>query len=334
MQEHIHSKNSWRERRGEDPTDMDRVPLLFVESVVRSFHEVQTCKLLQQLSSAWGQQSEVHAKKSGRLLLTFAYTRVYRAMILCYKIEGFDHIESRTLSREVVKEISRTIRCIDLFLLLVPKFSEEWKSVGPDDVELLQLLVNLDAPEKRLDMDSFSEIFKESEVVKLRSKYSTLLKSFTSVKLQFSDARVMEETISEPRLRSVEIVDTGKAPQTTTFWVDLLFSEKCKRLSTYFSGVVLSAIHRWKKMDPGTLTHNRILRGILNSKEELPVVGMIKTEMEAEAALLEKLRSQLRDHRQIDSLHCMEHPFDPSSKTYVVFFNDRMYTDEVVVVFG
>uniref|UniRef100_A0A1I7ZVL9 FBA_2 domain-containing protein n=1 Tax=Steinernema glaseri TaxID=37863 RepID=A0A1I7ZVL9_9BILA len=317
---------------------MDRVPVIFIESVARN-SSLTTSKGLQQLSSAWGSVGEVQTKKSGRLLLTFApyeggWNIPYDDWRLHYKMEGFGHIKTRTLSAEVVKEMAKSITFIKFdFFYYVEDLYESWNCINPDDIVLPQLLADLDAPEKRLDLIVLENaIFEDFKYIELRSKYSNLFRSFTSVASQcFHNTQLMEDTISEPKMRSVQIWDTSDGHRPTSFWMDYFFSEKCLSLSVKFKDfdIFLGAVDRWKKMDPRTLKYTKILSGSKKfikshvTRAILDSVGIRTIDMEAEAPLFDKVRSKVGRHRIIVSFHCIDHPVDPKSKIYVVICKDR-----------
>uniref|UniRef100_A0A1I8ACH9 FBA_2 domain-containing protein n=1 Tax=Steinernema glaseri TaxID=37863 RepID=A0A1I8ACH9_9BILA len=322
---------------------MDGVPWIFVESVTRSFRECESCEWLQDLSSAWGAMGEVHSKKRGGLLLTFApYNGDKKDWRLHYKIEDFEHIKTKTLSREVVREMAKSIEYIMFNLSYFYDVDERWHNINSNDVDQLRLLINLDAPVKMLDTSCFNNIIELSRYVELRSKYSDLFTSFTSVVLQcFEDTRLMEKTISEPRVRSVEIWDTEELDRPTSYWVDLFFSEKCSKLFLNFKdiGVVSDVIDRWKNMDTrnqgcADYPYIKAISGIRCSNEDVVGVGMREVDVESRTPALEMVRTEIKRYGHIKSLHSIDHPVDPSSKIYVVFFNYCHYStnDNVVLI--
>uniref|UniRef100_A0A1I7Y6U3 FBA_2 domain-containing protein n=1 Tax=Steinernema glaseri TaxID=37863 RepID=A0A1I7Y6U3_9BILA len=268
---------------------MDEVPLVFVESVIRS-SDLYASKQLEQLSSAWGVVGEVQTKKSGHLQLTFAAHDYDYEWRIYYMFYGFNHIKSRSLSPEV------SLVSIDFNLLNYNLGNDEqWHSISPDDIALLQLLTNLDAPKKNLDLASYN--IKESRYVELRSKYSNLLRSFTSVKLdcfhKIQLSLLTEDTISWSKLRTVEI--TNYRP--TSFWVYFFFSERCSRLKLNDFSVALEVIDHWKKMDPRTLTYSKLLCGISCCLSALDGVGMQLVDRKSGAPLFEKMRRKVHRHR-------------------------------------
>uniref|UniRef100_A0A1I7YD30 MATH domain-containing protein n=1 Tax=Steinernema glaseri TaxID=37863 RepID=A0A1I7YD30_9BILA len=159
---------------------MDQVPLIFIESVTRN-SSLPTSQGLEQLSSAWGIVGEVQTKRSGFLNLTFSlhYDHGRMNWRLSYRMEGFDHIESRTLSREVVREMSKSITSIQFHLSRNTVSEDNWHSVAFEDVDLL--LADLDAPKKELELDLFG--FSAKLYAKLRPRCLKLFKGFTSLKV-------------------------------------------------------------------------------------------------------------------------------------------------------
>uniref|UniRef100_A0A1I7Z9Q3 FBA_2 domain-containing protein n=1 Tax=Steinernema glaseri TaxID=37863 RepID=A0A1I7Z9Q3_9BILA len=302
---------------------MDGVPLVFVESVVQN-SDIDTSEELKQLSSAWGRVGEVQTKNNGELYLSFAPdSGDWR---LHYRMEDFDHIESRTLSREVVREMSKSITTIRF----LPSYSvdEEWHSVRPDDVNLLQLLTILDAPVKELDIDMATDYLGPSLYIKLRSKYLNLFKSFTYLRLtRFKDTRLMEDTILAPRVRSVYIEPGFKDYGPISFWVDFFFSEKCMRLEIDDIDVAAALIEHWKKIDPRTLKYSKVFYAESCPSEALKDIKMREINLEAKAPLLEKVKKKVGSRNYIKSFHCIDHPVDPSSKIYVLVYRDIPHDD-------
>uniref|UniRef100_A0A1I7Z8T1 FBA_2 domain-containing protein n=1 Tax=Steinernema glaseri TaxID=37863 RepID=A0A1I7Z8T1_9BILA len=299
---------------------MDGVPLVFVESVIRN-SDIDASEKLQQLSSAWGQVGEVQKKNVGQLFLSFVphYKDGHKEWHLHYAMKGFDHIKTRTLSPEVVKEMSKSITSID--------FEETWSvdlawhSVSPDDVDLLQLITILDAPVKELDINEATDYHGISLFVELRSKYVNLLRSFTSLRLTyFEDTRLMEDTIFAPRVRSVNVDpdwECWKGTGPISFWVDFFFSEQCTRLKLDDLDVALGLIKHWQKMDPRPLKYSKLLHGIYGSLEDLKDIKMREINLKETKTPL-----TVRQQNHIESLHCIDHPVDPSSKIYVLVYRD------------
>uniref|UniRef100_A0A1I8AAW6 DUF504 domain-containing protein n=1 Tax=Steinernema glaseri TaxID=37863 RepID=A0A1I8AAW6_9BILA len=82
-------------------------------------------------------------------------------------------------------------------------------------------------------------------------------------------------------------------------------------------------------MDPRTLKHSKVFSELQCSPEGLGITGMV-----AEESLPEKVRNMVGRHRHITSLHRIDHPVDPSSKIYVVYFDsERNVFHETVLVF-
>uniref|UniRef100_A0A1I7Y727 BACK domain-containing protein n=1 Tax=Steinernema glaseri TaxID=37863 RepID=A0A1I7Y727_9BILA len=159
-------------------------------------------------------------------------------------------------------------------LALIHELDEEWHSVNPDNVDLLQLLTNLDAPEKQLDVTSHFKCLGELYHIELRSKYLKLFKSFKSLYLDnIEDTRLMEDTIFAPR--------------------------KCMSLTLVDVNVALAAIDHWKKMDPRTLKYKKLFHVYCFMPK---LYWMKKLDMEANVAVLENHRSS-RPPKQED-LRC------------------------------
>uniref|UniRef100_A0A1I7Z9Q8 FBA_2 domain-containing protein n=1 Tax=Steinernema glaseri TaxID=37863 RepID=A0A1I7Z9Q8_9BILA len=315
---------------------MEGVPLVFIESVIGICDYIASQEL-QQLSSAWGAVAEVQVKKSGQLWLTFApYNGNRKDWRLHYKMEDFDHITTRTLSPEVVKKMSKSIIAVILDVDYHDEI-DEWDSIDPDDVNLLQLLANLDAPEKKLDLTEFYD-HRITRYLELRSKYSNLFRSFTSVRLDYlADTELMKDTIYEPRVHTVEAAyyfrgENRKEPRPTDFWVDFFFSEKCMRLNWNDRNVALAAIDHWKKMDHETLKYSKVFR-IGDSLKDLASVTMKKVDVEAEAPLLDKLRSKIGSQLDIRDLYIIDHPVHERSKIYVVVHYPGYGGSDVFLVF-
>uniref|UniRef100_A0A1I7Z6H4 Methyltransferase n=1 Tax=Steinernema glaseri TaxID=37863 RepID=A0A1I7Z6H4_9BILA len=235
-----------------------------------------------------------------------------------YSIMGFDHIKSRTLSREVVREMAKSITSIEFHLHYDQYTNDGWHSISPDDVVLLQLLINLDAPEKVLDVRSYCG---EWSYRKLRSEHSNLLRSFKSVTMNFpTDIRLAEQRISEPRIRSAVFRGLAKRFPPASFWPNYFFSENLMRLDIFDLNVARELIDDWKNMDPWTMPYSKMFYGCGNSLKKLVGVDMRKVDSEAEAPLWEKVKSKLGRYRRYlrKYFYIIDHPVHQSRKIYAV----------------
>uniref|UniRef100_A0A1I7YDS3 FTH domain-containing protein n=1 Tax=Steinernema glaseri TaxID=37863 RepID=A0A1I7YDS3_9BILA len=235
---------------------------------------------------------------------------------------GFDHIKSRTLSREVIKEMSKSITSIRFYLSYYD-VDDDAKSISPDEVELVQLLAHLDAPVKKLKLDFLDVYVPDYEEARL--KYLSLFKSFTSLKLEYfsRDTQYMADTISEPMLRSSRI-SAQSLSGPNNFCVGYSSSDGLTEIAAGFEefGMALEVIDRWKKMDPRTLPYYKLFCGLKTSSVTRTGEGMQEIDMEAEAALVDKVGSSIGRHKNIESLYLINHPADPNSKIYVVFSDE------------
>uniref|UniRef100_A0A1I7Y440 BACK domain-containing protein n=1 Tax=Steinernema glaseri TaxID=37863 RepID=A0A1I7Y440_9BILA len=111
-----------------------------------------------------------------------------------------------------------------------------------------------------------------------------------------------------------------------SFLVDYFFSESCRWVSLTFEdlNVVLEIIDRWKKMDPRSLTPNKIFHGVRASQSSLKDVGMMQIPMLlVDIELLQKIERKVVSRLLIKSLHRIDHPTDLSSKIYVIFRDEN-----------
>uniref|UniRef100_A0A1I7YWL6 Membrane-associated protein n=1 Tax=Steinernema glaseri TaxID=37863 RepID=A0A1I7YWL6_9BILA len=87
---------------------MDTVPVVFIESVLQSLGDI----LPTQIPYAWAQLGEAYLRKRGSLVLTYAPSDLQNYALpwtFHYKLRGFDHLKERTLTREVIQRIARSI---------------------------------------------------------------------------------------------------------------------------------------------------------------------------------------------------------------------------------
>uniref|UniRef100_A0A1I7YCZ5 Uncharacterized protein n=1 Tax=Steinernema glaseri TaxID=37863 RepID=A0A1I7YCZ5_9BILA len=270
----------------------------------------------------WGEYEEEQADESNRLSLTFSSFNNDGRHVLYYTIIGFDHIESRTLSREVIEEMSKSIICIEFYLTYADTLRDDVPFVSPDDVELIQLLADLDAPVKILELtnDFYSDYYAEA-----RKKFLPLFQSFTTLKMDYysRDTQLLADTISEPMLRS-STISCRSLSDPNDFWVEYSSSDGLTNIAAGFRnfGMALEVIDRWKKMDPRTLPYCKLFCGLKSSSVTRTGEGMQEVDMEAEAALVEKVESELDDGNLIKSLYLIDHPVDLNSKIYVAFYDE------------
>uniref|UniRef100_A0A1I7ZR89 DUF3322 domain-containing protein n=1 Tax=Steinernema glaseri TaxID=37863 RepID=A0A1I7ZR89_9BILA len=172
----------------------------------------------QKLSGRWGKLAEEYKTKIGSLKV--AYSRHGRDnWSLYYKLEGFDHIESRTLSREVVNEISKSITSFELSASWTLKQPEElWTIISPDEEDdLLQLLIHLshssNAPLNKLK-EVYAPLIREG-YLEMVSKYVHLLKSFTSMKINSYDEPIV------PLIEEMASTESCNLCLSTGRWIKL-----------------------------------------------------------------------------------------------------------------
>uniref|UniRef100_A0A1I7XYD5 Transposable element protein n=1 Tax=Steinernema glaseri TaxID=37863 RepID=A0A1I7XYD5_9BILA len=315
-------------------SNMERVPVLFIESVLQSSGYLVR-KWSKELSTIWGQLAEVFCRKDGVLYLCYAHYDESEWR-LHYKLSGFDHIKTRTLSREVVKEISKTIASIQLYVSTGPCPNyEDWDSIHRQDENgKIQLLLGLDAPVRRLcfqmEKVEYTKYAKQCE--EMISRYSQLFKAFTCVEMRFFESpfkRLVEDMVSSGRLWSMRVfrpVIYGLCSTATSFWVDYFFSGSCRKLSANFPefSVIQAVIDRWKKMDPRFLASDKIFTGIKASPNAFVNVGITWIPLKSvDAEVLRRIERKLVQRWSIQSLHCIDHPLEPSSRIYVVFQSEE-----------
>uniref|UniRef100_A0A1I7ZZE8 AAA domain-containing protein n=1 Tax=Steinernema glaseri TaxID=37863 RepID=A0A1I7ZZE8_9BILA len=321
--------------RPSNPSDMERVPACFIESVLRS-SGYGVRQISEYLSGPWGHLGEVYSNKCGSVFLRYARSAVHRnEWRLHYDLRGFHHIDTRTLSREVVKEISKSIGSIQLSVSTNLN-DEDWTSIGPKDDDIVRLLTRLDAPFSVLGFDVKNlRVYDdfESKCEQLASRYPQLVRMFTTVKLNSFQPlfeRLIEDTVSTGRLRSISVQHGLPKTLPTSFWVDYFFSESCQKLSANFGQdfKVEGVINRWKKMDPRRLAQNKIFESVKASPKDLVNVGLIAITEESvtkeirEQITTQDIREQRRTNRFISSFHRIDHPVDPRSVIYVTFFKN------------
>uniref|UniRef100_A0A1I8AC51 F-box domain-containing protein n=1 Tax=Steinernema glaseri TaxID=37863 RepID=A0A1I8AC51_9BILA len=330
--------------RPSEANGMDCVPVTFMQAVLRNFYDGINSRV-KGLPGIWGKVGQNFVKKSGVLELTFAPCDLAeKDWRLHYHLDDFEHIKTRTLSREVVKEMARSVKYIHCSMSeysIQRALDELWNSIAPNDVDQLQLLVALDAPEKALDLTDMYSYFESSFNIDFYSKYSAFLRSFTSVIFENIDQepfqRLAKDMIATGRMWWIDIWDQVPEHMPASLWLDYFFSNSCKALEASFDdrSVVREAIDRWKSMDPRTLcaSSRKVLCG--RNVDALAGVDMKKIDVEAEATLFEKIKRLERVVRPIVSLHRIDHPVDPGSSIYIVTLERRSYasSDDCVLVF-
>uniref|UniRef100_A0A1I8A3Q3 F-box domain-containing protein n=1 Tax=Steinernema glaseri TaxID=37863 RepID=A0A1I8A3Q3_9BILA len=314
---------------------MNTVPYRFIESVFQACGD-DVLQKLPKLSSLWGTLAEEYKKKSGRLEV--AYTQDdQNEWCLCYKLVGFDHIRARTLSREVVREISKSITLVEFSVISSNILRQGWTKVSSnDEKEMLQLLTRLDAPEKKLDLSNTIPTYTRSNVdEELISKYRHFFLSFTSVKICFRYcggyygppflAQLVKDMIFTGKLQCMDTKTNLPTTIPLRFMRDYFFSKSCRRLTTSCETSLTSKIiKRWKTMDPRTLAPYKLFDDttvrfdsiksyyIDNSMNEIPLNS-------ADPKVMEMIETKVAKRTDIHSMHHIQHPTDPSCSIYVVF---------------
>uniref|UniRef100_A0A1I7Z1E3 Uncharacterized protein n=1 Tax=Steinernema glaseri TaxID=37863 RepID=A0A1I7Z1E3_9BILA len=329
-----------RERR-----DMETVPYCFIEEVLhRSANEFwNLTERAKKLSGIWGELAEAYWDKSGSLSLSYAPYKDDEWR-LHYQIFGFDQLKSRTLSAQVVKEMSRRIRSICLSFTTDLRYNwtpGTWTSFDPEAGEndaAIQLLLGLDAPvhilglSKNLGVESMG-----AKCIELVAKYPRLLSTFTTMRMAIEPEyfKLVQDAVARGRLQNlsmsstrpthVSIHDRKVLPPVfpTSFWVDFFFSESCKRLRLFFNDldVALGIIKRWEKIDPQRLAPNKIFTGFLATPEDLE-----KKDVDTTTILLSNAEAQVQELvgslvplMSLMSFQYIYHPVDPHSRIYVAF---------------
>uniref|UniRef100_A0A1I7ZIZ2 Reverse transcriptase n=1 Tax=Steinernema glaseri TaxID=37863 RepID=A0A1I7ZIZ2_9BILA len=310
-------------------SDMDAVPVCFIEAVLRRARRYNNhVHLLTKFSGLWGKLGMNYAKNS-----------CYLQISIC--AIGERPMESRELSPEVLREKSKNIRSITFNISGISNSHwDDWKKVSPEKEKYItKLLQRLDAPDKELGM-GYNSGLDESSLREIFSKYSKLFESFSSLTLWEFDApafvNLAQSMVSTGRLQSICIWDPVPPVLPSSFWVDYFFSESCRELDAHFEdpSVVPELINRWKQLDPRTLTPLKVCDGIRTSPDTLVDVGMKPIPLEtADPEVLGKI--QRRFINTIASLHCIDHPTHPHVKIYVIVFIglSRKPMDEFALLF-
>uniref|UniRef100_A0A1I7YJZ7 Nonstructural protein n=1 Tax=Steinernema glaseri TaxID=37863 RepID=A0A1I7YJZ7_9BILA len=335
---------------------MNSVPQLFIKSVVRLVPD------LVDLPGAWRKVGQAYMKKCGSLLLTYAPSILGDSeapWCFRYRLCGFDHIKMRTLSKDVVTEMAKSItsfKCDISYSTVCRASLGHWSSISSDDEKTLQLLAALDAPKKDLflSLNTVSRWYTE-----VGSRYFHFWKSFTSLQLLSHERQgvpfflqFLKSVVSVGRLRSIKIAtmslqdlrfspDISDVP-SNSFWADWFFSEASAELTSGLPsfGAAVEIIGRWKKMDPWKLAPNKIFYSTCDSSdpdERLKSFFSDMTPMSVDSAdprILEKIERKIPERISnqdyypaqmvIQSLHYVDHPNDSSFRIYVAFLIDSM----------
>uniref|UniRef100_A0A1I7YSZ2 FBA_2 domain-containing protein n=1 Tax=Steinernema glaseri TaxID=37863 RepID=A0A1I7YSZ2_9BILA len=298
---------------------MDSVPARFIESVLQISPWPRSLDPTRKLPGRWGQLEEVYSKKRGVLHLTYR-ARDRNEGSFKYRLNGFAHIKTRTLSREVVKEMSKSIQEIHCFVLPSMRFGFYEETDLEEDDDTWELLLRLEAPVKILMFHTSYELDSKKASV---SKSFQLFRTFTSLDMNSIDqapVQLMEDILSSGRLQSITIREPVPATLPASAWVDCFFSESCSTLSVNFqdSAVIPKILEQWKKTDSRALASHKIIE--TPSIPDASVIGMTTIQMESaeSAEVIKKVESKIAGRINIRSLHLIDHPVDPSSKIYVV----------------
>uniref|UniRef100_A0A1I8AG48 F-box domain-containing protein n=1 Tax=Steinernema glaseri TaxID=37863 RepID=A0A1I8AG48_9BILA len=301
---------------------MDQVPACFIESVLKNFgygnrHEMK------ELSGLWGRTGNLYFKRGGSFCLSLVFDD-RKEWSLYYRIDGFDHIKTRTLSRELVREMSKTITSTSLHVSH-KRLNTTWERINHKDA-IVPLLLRLDAPDRILSILEDKDIFTVllSKYTEMLVKNSQFLGNFTSISLtSFDDPhaiRLVEGLVSIERLRSLLFWTTMPVVLPSSLWNSFFLSKSFRRLTAPFRlDVVLGVVRQWKQMDPHTLMHSKVVRGFTASSNEFTDVVMTPVPMTSlNTKVLKKIEYEVA-RSSINSLFRIDHPADPSRSLYVAF---------------
>uniref|UniRef100_A0A1I7ZYS0 Methyltransf_11 domain-containing protein n=1 Tax=Steinernema glaseri TaxID=37863 RepID=A0A1I7ZYS0_9BILA len=300
---------------------MDNVPASFIESVLRASGFIARLDALE-LYRAWGRIAKDYWP-GGVVRVTYVPYGPKESR-LHYQIDGWPHIETRTLSREVANEISKTVTSI-LFTISKERFLPDgWNTVAPDNKEVLELLMRLDAPDKRLDLSSALRGW----ICQDMARYSNLLRTFTSL-TNVPNVRAitpfLEGMASTGRLQSISFSGFVPSGLSTTFLVNYFFSASCRRLSlTVKNFPIRDYINRWEMMDPQALPCDKVIDVTDGTEDLLFNIDTLEVGQD-DPELLEKISRKLINNGSILSIHRIDHSVARNAKVYVVFFRHVCY---------
>uniref|UniRef100_A0A1I8AIP0 Highly derived d5-like helicase-primase: PROVISIONAL n=1 Tax=Steinernema glaseri TaxID=37863 RepID=A0A1I8AIP0_9BILA len=328
---------------------MDTVPATFVDSVLHlygygyGFHR--------KLPAAWARRGQAYLKKRGSLILTYAPSDLQNHALpwtLRYKISDFDHIEDRSLSREVIREMAKSIACLKFDITYKAHLTAhyvQWPSITDDEVTF-RLLTNLQAPKKELllELNFVSQWYTE-----LGARYDHFWNSFTSVSLAktlrytapigniTAFIQFMKNVVPKSRLRFINIYWKSIEPDTvqaiargtpeetvpTSFWMDYMLSESCTGFNFHLESEITSGvIARWKEMDPRRLPQ-KIFTKVTLHKEDARQFGFTEFSMKTiNARLLDTIKRKisLRSAHSGNKIHIqyIEHPIYQNFRIYAI----------------
>uniref|UniRef100_A0A1I7Z0J9 FBA_2 domain-containing protein n=1 Tax=Steinernema glaseri TaxID=37863 RepID=A0A1I7Z0J9_9BILA len=310
---------------------MDTVPCTFIESVfVRCGYSLTD--QVEKLTGRWRKLVETYVKKCGSLELSYApYDE--KEWRLHYQLHGWPHIKTRTLTKEVVKEMSRNITVI--FVNLMDSLEHPDGSFDPnnrDDDAVLQLLTGLGAPKRRIflngDEDSYgTEALKYAEMV---SRYKCFLRPFQAVQMYFFDNLwvhcLVNDMVSHGKVVHI-IIMNPVSEISSRFWDDFFLSKTSRSFCGDFEHFddILAIIRQWRNADPLHLVPHKLFKGIGSQTEKTRVedfvdVGMTPVPVESVGAeLFERIRREITRKDPSISLYRIDHLVDPSRKAYIVF---------------
>uniref|UniRef100_A0A1I7ZQ69 FTH domain-containing protein n=1 Tax=Steinernema glaseri TaxID=37863 RepID=A0A1I7ZQ69_9BILA len=321
---------------------MDTVPPYFIDSVMRSlasnerpWNTIYVPRSDQQeLSGRWGRFRRKYRSESGGLEVIYA-PDLRTEWKFYYKLHGFDHIKTRTLSPEVVKEMSKSIssfkfsvkqmfhfQCWSLIPQMHPYF-RELTVINPDDEEkVVRLLTWLDAPIKCFDASHFKIDFEVHS--NLVEKHPHFLQSFTSVKVRSLRQSLFLQLVQRMTFReTLQSIHISSVPErtSTNFLVDYFFSQSCRRLTVDFPDfhVVRNILSRWKTINPRGLAAYKIFEGVGASPADLNEIGIIGIPISSiKVETLTVIEQKVVKRKNIKSIHRINHPVDKRSKIYLV----------------
>uniref|UniRef100_A0A1I8A6E7 FBA_2 domain-containing protein n=1 Tax=Steinernema glaseri TaxID=37863 RepID=A0A1I8A6E7_9BILA len=316
---------------------MDTVPVVFIESVLQSCGD----NLPKEIPHAWAQLGEAYLMKCGSLILTYAPSDLQNYALpwaFRYNLRGFSHLKEKTLSREVIRKIARSITYFKFdtnYKCIWSAHVGRWPSIADDDDATFQLLANLQAPKKELivDVDSLSHWYGA-----LGPRYSYFWRSFTSLSLRkdsyFSTpvddcrstfAQFMKDVVPTARLQRIEVFDNISdiaAVLPANFWAEYLLSESCTGFDFPFgpdmaAEVASGVIQRWKEMDPRRLPQKTFARMSLRNVNRREFTKFVVEPLDEE--ILKNIPPHVSKEELQTYTAYTEHPIYSGFRIYAVF---------------
>uniref|UniRef100_A0A1I7Z094 SLC12 domain-containing protein n=1 Tax=Steinernema glaseri TaxID=37863 RepID=A0A1I7Z094_9BILA len=312
---------------------MDSIPAGFIQAVVQAKRNRRD--LPTGLPGIWGKLIDDYMAKRGMLSLVYGPCDDGEWR-LHYKMHDWPHIKTRTLTREVARQMSRSIQTISLYGH--QRSTAGYTVIDPNSCDhdaILQLLVGLNAPGGTMYLtgneDNHGAV--ASKYMEMVSKYKPLLRTFTMVVAGYFRSSWLKSLVNDllfhGKMEHIAILNPVSQIDSR-FWDDFFLSKTCRSFCGDFEHFddMLAIIRRWRTTDSQQLVPLKMFKGKESRRiekiraEDFVDVGM--TQLPTEEVLGSETVSNFSTYR-------IDHLVDPTRFIGITFLGHNLMLSDYVI---